>query len=151
MRILRSALVVGALAASVTAGVSPASATPGGSVTCTGTVTLPTFGQGPDHVTNAHLSCTGVIGTTTFNNATATVNFDYNEPSATCPATGTASGTVTLGSYTVSFTWTRVGATAAITTTGAIDGGGVGVFVVAGNPCGGNNVSATVVAHVAGS
>ena len=80
--------------------------------------------------------------------ASATATYTVNEPvGATCVITGSASGTVT-GAVNVSFNWTRVGATAVITTTGDVNGAGVAGFVVTspvGNPCGG-----AVTAQVAG-
>ena len=70
---------------------------------------------------------------------------------AQCPITGSATGTTT-GAVAVAFNWTRVGATAVITTTGDINGGGVAAFAVidpAGNPCGGP-VRAAVIGAIAG-
>lgn len=70
-------------------------------------------------------------------NATAT--FTVNEPPSTCPATGSAAGTVT-GAINVNFTLTRLGSLAVISTTGEITGAGIANIVVTsplGNPCGG--------------
>ena len=68
-----------------------------------------------------------------------------------CPITGSATGSTT-GAMNVTFSWTRVGATALITTTGDVNGGGAAGFVVTdpvGNPCGGP-VRAQVVGAIAG-
>jgi hypothetical protein len=76
-----------------------------------------------------------------------------NEPAdVTCVVTGTASGKV-LGVIDVDFNWTRVGATAVITTSGDISGAGAAVFIVTdphGNPCG-VEVTAEVVGVLAGT
>ena len=74
------------------------------------------------------------------------------ESPTTCPITGSANG-ATTGDVVVQFNWTRVGATAVITTTGDINGGGVAVFAVTdpiGNPCGGP-VTAVVAGAIAGT
>lgn len=69
-----------------------------------------------------------------------------------CPVTGSATG-ATTGAVAVTFSWTRVGANAVITTAGDVNGGGVAAFKVtepAGLPCGGP-VVATVAGTVAGA
>ncbi len=84
-----------------------------------------------------------------------TASFGYDESSAACPAVGTANGSTTVtegaNSYSATFAWTRVGATAVVTTTGP---GDTGVFVAAFEtasppvPCdtvNGTSVTATVV------
>jgi hypothetical protein len=63
-----------------------------------------------------------------------------------CVISGTAEGDV-FGAVNVTFTWTRVGAFALISTSGEINGSGVALFVItgpAGLPCGATNLTATV-------
>lgn len=91
-----------------------------------------------------------VISTGGMGSAFAT--YTVFESPAQCPVTGSATGSTT-GSVVVDFNWTRVGATAVITTTGDINGGGVAAFAVTnplGNPCGGP-VTAAVVGAIAGA
>ncbi len=142
--ILRSAVVVAAAASSIAMISTPANAA--GAVAFTGTAHIDCFGCGSSTGT---ADLTGV-GT---HSGAATANFTVFEPEgATCVVTGSASGTVT-GAVNVVFNWTRVGATAVITTSGDINGAGVAAFVVTspvGNPCGGP-VTASVVGAVAGA
>ena len=103
------------------------------------------FGCGDSQGT-AHLD---IIG-----GGTAEATYTVNEPAIgpACVVTGTASGSTT-GAINVTFSWTRVGATALITTGGEIEGAGVAAFHVtepSGIPCGATNVVAEVVGAVGG-
>lgn len=68
-------------------------------------------------------------------------SFSFNGPGATCPATGTASGTMSGSTWSANFNWTQVGAVGVVTTSGGVNGTGTIAFrVEPGNPCGGTNV-----------
>lgn len=73
-------------------------------------------------------------------NGNVFATYSVGGPPIMCPIAGAATGSTT-GAVEVVFTWTRIGATALITTQGDINGGGVAVFVVTdpavGSPCGG--------------
>lgn len=147
--ILRSAVLAATAATAMTMTTAPAHAD--GAVAFTGTATIACFGCGPS-TGSASLSVSGSVNGSTQVNAAATASFSLNEPSATCPATGSASGSVSGSGFGVTFNWTRVGATAVITTSGDIDGGGSAAFKAdSANPCGGTNVKATFAGSVAGS
>ena len=153
--ILRSAILAAGLASSVAISMTPASATPpatGGVVVFSGTAAIDCFGCGVSQGT-AELTGSGVVGTNVVTNGSAHADYSVSElnVSPACVITGSASGTVT-GAINVAFNWTRVGATAVITTTGDITGAGVAGFAVTapvGIPCGGP-VTADVAGVVAG-
>lgn len=151
--ILRSAIVAAGAASTMIAGMTPASAAPGGAVAFTGTANISCFGCPGTPSGTASLTGVGVTLDAQVVNGSATANYTVTEPTdETCVVTGTANGSVT-GAIDVSFNWIRVGATAVITTTGDVNGAGVAVFVVTspvGNPCGGA-VTATVAGAVAGT
>jgi hypothetical protein len=142
---LRTAVVVAAAASSIAMISTPVNAAGAGAYT--GTANIDCFGCGVSTGT-ACLNLTGVYNGYVAVNGQACATYTVNEPAGvTCVVTGSASGTVT-GVVNVSFNWTRVGATAVITTSGDINGAGVAAFVVTspvGNPCGG-----AVTAQVAG-
>jgi hypothetical protein len=164
-KILRSAVLVAGIATGLILGSTSANAA--GAGVFTGDVSLNGFGVGsstgeawlcvvgafapPPTVATAVGPCTSVTGHAASN---VHATFDLNEPSASCPATGTAVGSVT-GAVTGNFTWTRVGAVAVISTSGGSLGTGVGVAAFAvtspvGNPC--NTAAGTTVkATVAGA
>jgi len=139
------------LALALAAGVPAAVTTPAPAATFavafTGTAHLPTF------------PCTGSCTGTFSGNATGTpsgamtATFSYNEPAATCPASGTADGSGTIGGQPFTFHWTRVGLTAVITVNVS---GTSGASVAAFNPgtsgaaCNGGSINATVVGVAAG-
>jgi hypothetical protein len=138
--ILRSAVIAAGLATSVMVGMTGATADPGAGV-FTGSANINCFGCGTSNG-KAHLDVTGTVS------GGVDATFTVNEPAATCPVQGSATGSTT-GAVTVNFVWTRLGATAVITTTGQINGAGVAAFVVVGLPCGGP-VTATVAGALAG-
>jgi len=151
--ILRSAIVAAGAASTMIAGMTPASAAPGGVVAFTGTASIGCFGCPGPRPGTAVLSGTGVTLEGNVISGTANATYTVTDPAdVTCVITGSATGSVT-GAINVGFTWLRVGATAVITTTGEVNGAGAAVFVVTspvGNPCGGP-VTATVVGAVAGT
>lgn len=126
--ILRSAVLAVGVASIAVLGTTPVSAHHG-NVVFEGEAEIDTFGLGASQG-RAKLRITGDVHGTTVVNEAATATFTLNEPAGTCPATGTASGDVTAddGSFSVDFNWSRVGATAVITTTGDIEGTGVAAF-----------------------
>ena len=155
MKILRNVVLAAAVAGATAMTGTPANAA--GAGVFTGVASINCFGCGVSNG-SADLWVTGVVGTTpaaavqgvTPPNAKAT--FSVTEIPSQCPVTGSAVGVVT-GAVNVGFSWTRVGATAVITTTGDINGGGAAAFAVTspvGNPCGGA-VTAQVVGAVAGA
>ncbi|HVF04107.1 MAG TPA: hypothetical protein VNA20_04650 [Frankiaceae bacterium] len=151
--ILRSAVLAATAATALAMTTAPANAA--GAVAFTGEATINCFGCGPSSG-SANLAVTGTVnGTTqvaTHGSWNATAGFSVNEPSATCPATGSASGSVSGAGFTVTFNWTRVGATAVITTAGHINGGGSAAFKAdAALPCGAVGVKATFAGSVAGA
>jgi hypothetical protein len=152
--ILRSAVLVSGLAISVVTGMTAATATPG-VVAGAGFATLEDgFGNdAPGHGT-ADLTGAGLVGTTPIVPGSIHADFTYSEPSATCPAQGTAFGTVS-GSLNGGFTWVRVGVVALITVNAEVSGNGVAVFATTspiGNPCRTSApVTAVVVAGIAGT
>lgn len=152
--ILRNAVLAAGVASIAVTGMQPASANHG-SVRFTGTATIAKFGQGAS-TCKADLKVTGTVHGHTLTDVDAEVSCTLNEPPSTCPVTGTASGTVTATAddgtaLSIDFTWSRVGATASISTTGDLVGSGAAAFKVTspvGNPCGANNVVAEVVGYV---
>ena len=148
-RIILSALVGLGLILSLSTA-NPAAAA--SAVTFTGTANINCFGCGASTST-ATLKVSGTINGTTYVNATANAIYTVTEAPATCPATGSAEGDVTIGANSVHFTWTRVGANAVINTSGAINGFGTITFAVTspvGPPCGGP-LTATVAGWLAGT
>ena len=153
--ILRSAVLAGSVAMSVAVGMSPASAHDnGGAFAFTGEATIGCFGCGEYGPTgnSATFSVTGAWTDGDTESASPhTASFKVIEHPTECPVTGYANGN-TSGSVAVSFDWTRVGATAVITTNGDVDGAGTAVFKVTdpvGLPCGGK-VTAQFAGAVAG-
>lgn len=115
----------------------------------TGTAHINCFGCGASTGT-ASLKAIGSINGATAVNVPISASYSVVEASATCPATGSAAGSYS-GKYSGNFTWTRVGAIAVISTTGAISGPGLAVFAVTsplGLPCG-KAVTATVAGVLA--
>ena len=113
--------IVSVMALSLSLFALPASAAPGsGSLVFTCTASLPNFPAASGNGT-----CSGTVNGAVVTSAGAqtavqgsfNANFSYNEPTLTCPAQGTANGTFSIngGQITGSFSWVRVGATAAIT------------------------------------
>lgn len=159
--ILRN-VVLGATAAVTAMTMSTAPANAAGAVTFTGGATINCFGCGPSSG-KAFLCINGQIGSHTYvhvdvpctaSNANADASFSLNEPAATCPATGSANGTVKTrdGNHTITFAWTRVAGSAVITTAGDIAGGGSAAFAPDSPlPCNGTNVTATFAGSVAGA
>jgi hypothetical protein len=119
----------------------------GGAAAFTGTSFINCFGCGTSNG-NASLNIVGASASGGPINGAANATFTVNEPAATCPVQGSAVGSTT-GALAVNFVWTRLGATAVITTSGDIGGAGVAAFVVVGNPCGGP-VTATLAGAIAG-
>lgn len=108
-----------------------ASAAPGaGQVAFTCTATLPNFPAASGSNGTCSGTATGVVvtsaGVQTAVQGSFNASFSYNEPVATCPAQGTANGTFSIngGQITGSFSWQRVGATAAITLS-SVNGAGL--------------------------
>ena len=154
-KILRRIGLAAAVTASVGMGSAPASAEGAGAFT--GTANINCFGCGVSSGT-ADLCVTGyvlgqpVVGVCITGGRNATATYTVTEIPSQCPVTGSATGVVT-GAVNVSFSWTRIGETAVITTTGDIDGGGTAKFAVTspvGNPCGGP-VTASFAGAVAGT
>lgn len=159
-KILRNATLAAAVAASLSVG-TPADAAPIGgafvgeaSINCFGcgssTGTAELCAEGYVHPTAVVTACVDpnkVAGWATSGhvnplpiNPNLFASYTVAEPAgATCVVTGTASGTTT-GVVNVTFNWTRLGAVAVISTSGDVNGSGLGVFVVTepqGIPCGG--------------
>ena len=114
-------------------------------VVFTGTAHLPTF------------PCNGTCFGTFSGKAngspkgTLSLSYSYHEPSATCPAQGTAHGSGTLAGKPFSFNWTRVGLSAVITVKyNGTSGAGAAVFVPSKTACNGAARTATVVGTAAG-
>lgn len=156
MKILRSAILVASVAASLATTVMPASAAGAGAfigtahINCFGCGTSP--GTASLTVEGASTAAPGTAIVSTTPNVTATYTAVEDNDPTTCVISGTATGSTT-GAVTVSFNWTRVGAAAVITTSGDINGAGAAVFVVtspAGIPCR-SAVDAVVVGALAGA
>jgi hypothetical protein len=153
-RMLRSALVAVMAAASVAIGATGSTA--GAAVSASGgvfngTATINCFGCGSSSG-SASLKVSGVLHGKAAANKAVFATYTVSEAAATCPAVGTANGSFS-GAISGTFTWTRVGATAVITTAGGIKGAGVAGFAVTqpkGLPCGGP-VKAAVAGSVAGT
>jgi hypothetical protein len=129
-------------------GAAPASAAGGGAFY--GTAFIECFGCGLSRGwadVCAYYASTGGTGLCTHVHA----DFTANEPPATCPVQGSATGFMSDGlAFNENFAWTRVGVFAVITATGTITGDGWATFVVTGNPCGGP-ANATVFGAMFGS
>ncbi|MDQ1705134.1 MAG: hypothetical protein QOF18_1500 [Frankiaceae bacterium] len=149
-RIMRSAVLASAGIASIALGTSsPAFAATEGAFN--GTAHINCFGCGTSTGTAA-LKVTGAIGTKKVIQGAVSSSYTVVEAKGTCPAVGSATGSFS-GAINGTFTWTRVGATAVLTTAGGIKGDGIAAFAVTqpkGLPCGGP-VTATVVGSVAGT
>lgn len=146
--ILRTTTVVAALASAL-AGSPSVSAQDAGHYQ--GPANINCFGCGISSGT-ASLTFTGYYNGYAVVNGPAFASYTVVETPSQCPVTGSATGTV-VGAVNVVFNWTRVGATAVVTTSGDINGGSVAVFAVTspvGNPCGGP-VQALVQGAVAGT
>jgi hypothetical protein len=150
-RIMRSAVLVGVAVAGIALSTNgPAFAKPSGGV-FNGTAKINCFGCGASSGT-ASLKVSGVSQGKAVANKPVFASYTVSEAPATCPAVGTASGSFS-GAIHGTFTWTRVGATAVITTAGGIKGAGIAAFSVTkpvGLPCGGP-VTAVVAGSVAGT
>ncbi len=155
--ILRTAVLAAGTAALVATS-TPASATTAGAFE--GTAELNCFGCGTRTTGNhAELNFYGVFDGEVVAPATGVVDsstgFTINEPTGpTCVVTGDANGNVIVNTgtrtVTVKFNWTRIGATAVITTEGF--GTGSAAFKVVepvGVPCG-QRVVATFAGDLAG-
>ncbi len=121
-----------------------------GAAAFTGNAHINCFGCGSSTGT-ASLSVAGIVGTT-FVDGSESASFTVVEGTGpTCVISGSASGSAT-GALNLSFTWTRLGAVAVVTTVGDIDGAGLATFVVTspvGNPCG-RSADVSVVGSIAG-
>ena len=149
-RLLRAAAVAVPAAASIALGTAAPGYAAGGG-TFNGQAHIPCFGCGVSSGT-ASLSFSGVANGKVIVLGPMNATFTDTEQSTTCPVMGTANGSFT-GALNGTFTWSRVGATAIITTSGDLNGVGVAAFVVVqpkGLPCGGP-VTADVVGSVAGT
>lgn len=114
--------LVSVMAIAMSLFVAPANAAGAGQLAFTCTASLPNF-PAPPNTTGG--TCNGsasgaIIGTggqKAVVQGSFNASFSYTEPAATCPATGTASGTFSVdgGAATGKFSWERVGATAVIT------------------------------------
>lgn len=147
--ILRSAVLAAGVASTLAMTAVPSSAQ--GAGVFTGEASINCFGCGVSSGT-ATLSVTGEVNGVAQVGASASATYTVTEIPSQCPVTGSANGTVS-GAVNVTFAWTRVGATALITTSGDINGGGTAVFAVTspvGNPCGGP-VTANFAGAVAGA
>lgn len=148
--ILRATVLAGTAAASIALGTAaPGYAAGGGAFN--GQAQIGCFGCGASSGT-ASLSVSGVINGKSVVQGHVDASYTVSESSTTCPAVGTANGSFS-GAVNGTFTWTRVGATAVITTSGDLSGAGVAAFAVVqpkGLPCGGP-VTADVVGSVAGT
>lgn len=111
--------------------------------TFTATAQYACFGCGP---TSGNLSgvFNGVVNGQTLTNAPMSASFNADVPPASCPLSSAAAGSIWIGSYSASFTWTQMGPTVFITFSGGFNGSATGVFQVPGNPCGGTNVQAAI-------
>lgn len=148
-RIMRSAVLAVPAGVAILAGTTaPAYAAGAGSFN--GNAHINCFGCGASNG-SANLKVTGVINGVAKTQADVVATFNVTEAALTCPAVGSAVGGFS-GAVNGTFTWTRVGATAVITTAGDINGAGVAAFATtkAGLPCGGP-VDAVVAGTVAGA
>ena len=80
-------------------------------------------------------------------NGSAYLRFDVDMAAGLCPAQEVADGTMTMGAWTTSFTWTRYGHTGTVQTATPPMRGTATFFVTSpvGNPCGAAGVRATVI------
>jgi hypothetical protein len=130
-RILRSTIVSAVAAAGLVLGLGTQAVAAQNAVAFVGTASIACFGCGASTGT-ATLNLTGTL------NGPITATYTVNEPQATCPAAGTAQGTYS-GVANGTFTWTRIGGVALITTQGDLAGSGVAAFAVtnpSATPCG---------------
>ncbi|MDQ1705137.1 MAG: hypothetical protein QOF18_1503 [Frankiaceae bacterium] len=149
-RIMRSAVLAGAAVTGIALGTTGSAYAQGAGV-FQGTAHINCFGCGSSSGT-ATLKVTGELGGTAMTQAAVSADYSVTEAAGTCPAVGSATGNFS-GAINGTFTWTRVGATAVITTAGDIKGDGIAAFAVtspAGLPCGGP-VTASVAGSVAGT
>jgi hypothetical protein len=109
----------------------------------------------------AHITCFGcgvssgvadLTVTTPLGSGPVHATFTVVQSANTCPLNGTANGSFT-GYLDGTFTWTRMGATAVITTSGDITGTGTAAFAPTdlGNPCGNTWVGVTVAGAITGN
>jgi hypothetical protein len=159
-KVLRSVGLAAMLASgTVLGGSAPASAA--GGVGFVGSAHVDCFGCGTSNC-DASLTIHGVKAKADTNppeaevivggGGSTTICVAAEPADVTCLITGSASGRVE-GSVNVDFNWTRVGATALITTSGDINGAGTAAFHVSsptGNPCG-QEVFADIAGALAGS
>ena len=126
MKKIKAMLMLSAVLAMVMSlSIAPANANPGvGQVAFECTASLPLFPAASGANGACQGTATGFVVTTagpkTSIQGTFRAAFSYNEPAATCPATGTAAGNFWINEGTAdqiagTFTWTRAGATAVIT------------------------------------
>lgn len=150
--ILRSSILVAGAAAAMLIPTTPASAA--NAATVNGTASIGCFGCGTygPAGNSASFTASGTVNGVTAANASGSATYTVNEPvGATCVASGTAEGSITVeGVGTTNFNWTRVGAHATVTT-----GWGTASVVFAvtspvGNPCGGA-VTASFAGNLAGA
>jgi hypothetical protein len=119
---------------------APAGANAGDALVYTASVNVACFGCGATTASGSG-NVSGRLAGTNYVNAAFAVNAtSVNEPAATCPLQGTASGTVTIGADSGTFTWNRTGATAVVSLdVNGHHGVGTGTLVVTGPvglPCG---------------
>ena len=150
MRRLRTPALAAVLAF-LSLGASPASAVPLYWV-FTGTAQVDCFGCGAPSPCHADLFIHGVTHT---GSAVTTACMALEPTGTLCLATGSAQGTVrgtsgTATGVTLHFAWTRVGAVAVITVTGAANGTGQATFVTSGVSCGAPLQNATIAGWVGG-
>jgi hypothetical protein len=149
-RIIRSAVLAGVAVSGIALGTTgPAYAQGAGAFT--GTAQINCFGCGSSAGT-ASLKVSGEVNGQAVTQGNVNATYTVSEASATCPAVGSANGSFS-GAVNGTFTWTRVGATAVLTTAGDIKGAGIAAFAVkspVGLPCGGP-VTAEVAGTVAGT
>lgn len=128
--------------------VPPAGADPGTAL-LDFVVTYSRFGAGAVSASIHGVVLVGDGGATT--GATVTGSMAANEPAATCPVTGTASGTIaTTDGWSSSFAWTRIGDVVVMSVDGGTFTGTHTITSPVGNPCGASNVRARVIIQIAG-
>jgi hypothetical protein len=117
-----------------------------------GTAHINCFGCGGSSGT-ASLRASGEANGVAKAEGPVTATFSLFEDPNTCPLTGSAIGSFS-GAFNGTFTWSRVGATAVITTAGDINGTGIALFqtTTVGLICGAFiPMNATVVGSIAGN
>jgi hypothetical protein len=150
-RMMRAGLVAALAIAGIAIGTTDSASAKASGGVFNGTASINCFGCGTSSGTAA-LKVSGVLQGKAGAQKALSASYTVSEASATCPAVGTANGSFS-GAVSGSFTWTRVGATAVITTSGGIKGAGIAAFAVkkpVGLPCGGP-VTAVVAGSVAGT